>query len=82
MEPPTSNIKSKEYNLKTEDRTFQIKLYLSSDITIEVNELNKIKGIFYSGTFSLDALVKLSKGFKQCENIKDASNFRRSKSID
>ena len=75
MEPQTPNIKSKEYTLKSEDRTFQIKLYLSSDITIEVNELNKIKGIFYSGTFSLDDLFKLSKGFKQCENIKDAYDF-------
>ena len=72
MEPPTPNIKYKEYTLKTEDRTFQIKLYLSSDITIEANELNKIKGIFYSGKFSLDELVKLSKGFKICEDIKEA----------
>ena len=72
MEPPTPNIKYKEYTLKTEDRTFQIKLYLSSDITIEANELNKIKGIFYSGKFSLDELVKLSRGFKICEDIKEA----------
>ena len=75
MEPPTPNIKSKEYTLKTEDRTFQIKLYLSSDITIEANELNKIKGIFYSSTFSLDTLAKLSRGFKICEDIKEAYNF-------
>ena len=72
MEPPTPNIKSKEYTLKTENRTFQIKLYLSSDITIEANELNRIKGIFYSGKFSLDELVKLSRGFKICEDIKEA----------
>ena len=72
MEPPTPNIKSKEYTLKTENRTFKIKLYLSSDITIEANELNKIKGIFYSGKFSLDELVKFSKGFKICEDIKEA----------
>jgi len=72
MEPPTLNIKSKEYTLKTDNRTFQIKLYLSSDITIEVNELDKVKGIFYSNTISLDALVKLSKGFKVCEDIKEA----------
>ena len=72
MEPPTPNIKYEEYILKTENRTFKIKLYLSSDITIEVNELNKIKGIFYSGTFSLDALVELSRGFRICEDIKEA----------
>ena len=72
MEPPTPNIKSKEYTLKTENRTFKIKLYLSSDITIEANELDKVKGIFYSNTISLDALVKLSKGFRVCEDIKEA----------
>ena len=72
MEPPTPNIKSKEYTLKTENRTFKIKLYLSSDITIEANELDKVKGIFYSGKFSLDALVRLSRGFKICEDIKEA----------
>ena len=72
MEPPTLNIKSKEYTLKTDNRTFQIKLYLSSDITIEANELDKVKGIFYSGKFSLDELVKLSRGFKICEDIKEA----------
>ena len=72
MEPPTLNIKSKEYTLKTENRTFKIKLYLSSDITIEANELDKVKGIFYSNTISLDALVKLSRGFRVCEDIKEA----------
>ena len=72
MEPPTPNIKSKEYTLKTENRTFKIKLYLSSDITIEANELDKVKGIFYSGKLSLDALVRLSRGFKICEDIKEA----------
>jgi len=72
MEHPTPNIKSKEYTLKTENRTFKIKLYLSSDITIEANELDKVKGIFYSGKFSLDELVKLSRGFKICEDIKEA----------
>ena len=72
MEPPTAKEKSKEYTLKTENRLFKIKIYLSSDITIEANELDKIKGIFYSSTFSLSALVKLSRGFRICEDIKEA----------
>ena len=78
MDSPTPNhiIKSdisNEYILKKENRTFKIKTYLSSDITIESIELDKIKeDIFYSNTFSLDALVKLSKGFKICEDITEA----------
>ena len=78
MDSPTPNhiVKSdisNEYILKKENRTFKIKTYLSSDITIESIELDKIKeDIFYSNTFSLDALVKLSKGFKICEDITEA----------
>ena len=78
MDSPTPNhiIKSdisNEYILKKENRTFKIKTYLSSDITIESIELDKIKeDIFYSNTFSLDNLVKLSKGFKICEDITEA----------
>ena len=74
MEPPSPSVslKSKEYTLKSENRTFKIKICLSSEITIEVNELDKIQGIFYSSTFSLEALIKLSKGFRVCEDIKEA----------
>jgi len=75
MEPPSINYKSKEYTLKTKNGTFKIKLYLSSDIIIEANELvknNKTKGKFYSNTFPLDILIKLCKIFKICENLKEA----------
>lgn len=74
MEPPSPSVslKSKEYTLKSENRTFKIKICLSSEITIEINELDKIQGIFYSSTFSLEALIKLSKGFRVCEDIKEA----------
>ena len=61
-----------EYILKKENRRFKIKTYLSSDITIESIELDKIKDFFYSNTFPLNALIKLSKGFKVCENIREA----------
>ena len=70
--PPTIANKSKEYTLISEAKSFKIKISLSSNIIIEVNELEKIKGIFYSNTFSLEALVKLSKGFKICEDINEA----------
>ena len=72
MESLTLNVKSKEYILKEENREFKIKIILSSDITIEANELDKIKSTFYSNIFSLDSLIKLSRGFKICEDIKEA----------
>ena len=37
---PSVNYKSKEYILKTENRAFKIKILLSSNITIETNELD------------------------------------------
>ena len=64
--------KSKEYTLNSEDKTFKIKINLSSKITIEVNELDKIKGVFYSNIFSLEALVQLSRCFRICEDINEA----------
>ena len=75
MEPPSINYKSKEYILETPKGTFKIKIYLSSYIIIEANELvknNKSQDILYSNTFPLDMLVKLCKGFRICENIKEA----------
>ena len=72
MEPTTTKIKSKEYTLNSEDKTFKIKINLSSKITIEANELDRIKGVFYSNIFSLEALVQLSRGFKICEDINEA----------
>ena len=83
---PSVNYKSKEYILKTENRAFKIKILLSSNITIEANELDKIKGIFYSSLFPLEALIKLSRGFKICEDINEAYDiieqiFENKKSI-
>lgn len=70
--PAPIAIKSKEYSLKSDDKTFKIRLNLSSKINIEANEIEKIKGVFYSNIFSLENLVKLSKGFKICEDINEA----------
>ena len=70
--PPPIDTKSKEYTLNSEDKTFKIRIKLSSKITIEANELDKIKGVFYSNIFSLEALVQLSRGFRICEDINEA----------
>ena len=43
--------KSQDFTLQTENGTFKIKLYLSSDIIIESIESGKINGIYYSGKF-------------------------------
>ena len=72
LSPPSVVQKVKEYKLESEDKIFKIKLSLSSNIIIEIHELNKIQGSFYIKEFSLDELVKISRGFKVCENINDA----------
>ena len=64
--------KAKEYKIESEDKKFNIKISLSSNITIEIYDLAKIQGSFYINEFSLDSLVKRSKGFRICENINEA----------
>ena len=70
--PATPAKKSKEYKLILDNKTFLIKLTLSSDILFEINELEKIMAVFYSKSFSLEDLIQLSRGFRVCENIGDA----------
>ena len=62
--------KSKEFILEP----FQIKINLSSYIVISAFKIkiDKIKNLFYSNAFSLEALVELSKGFKICEDMTEA----------
>lgn len=69
---PSVIYKSKEFTLKIKSKEFNIKIYYSSKITIDANESGKSDFIFYSNIFSLEDLVKLSKGFKVCEDIKEA----------
>ena len=64
--------KNKEYKIESENKTFRIKISLSSNIIIEIYELENIQGSFYIKEFSLDELVKISKGFRICENINEA----------
>ena len=72
LAPATPAKKSKEYKLILDNKTFLIKLTLSSDILFEINELEKIMAVFYSKSFSLGDLIQLSRGFRVCENIGDA----------
>ena len=72
LAPATPAKKSKEYKLILDNKTFLIKLTLSSDILFEINELEKIMAVFYSKSFSLEDLIQLSRGFRVCENIGDA----------
>ena len=72
LAPATPAKKSKEYKLILDNKTFLIKLTLSSDILFEINELEKIMAVFYSKSFSLEDLIQFSRGFKVCENIGDA----------
>ena len=72
LAPATPAKKSKEYKLILDNKTFLIKLTLSSDILFEINELEKIMVDFYSKSFSLEDLIQLSRGFRVCENIGDA----------
>ena len=72
LAPATPAKKSKEYKLIIDNKTFLIKLTLSSDILFEINELEKIMAVFYSKSFSLEDLIQLSRGFRVCENIGDA----------
>ena len=64
--------KSKEYKLALDNRTFKVKLSISSSILLEINELEKIMNVFYEKSFSLENLINLSKGFRVCENIDEA----------
>ena len=45
--PPALSLKSKEYTLSSENKSFKIKINLSSNIIIEATELGKVKGIYY-----------------------------------
>ena len=62
----------KEYKLESEGKSYSIKTSLSSNISIEIYELGKIQGDFYTNEFSLDTLIGLRKGFRVCETIKEA----------
>ena len=70
--PLSISLNGNEYKLESEGKSFSIKISLSSNITIEIYELGKMQGAFYTNEFSLDTLIKISKGFRICETIKEA----------
>lgn len=69
LAPATPAKKTKEYKIVSDNKVFNVKLSLFSNISIEINELEKIMDIFFQKSLSLDNLVHLSRGFKICENI-------------
>ena len=70
--PLSISLNGNEYKLESEGKSFSIKISLSSNITIEIYELGKMQGAFYTNEFSLDTLIGISKGFRVCETIKEA----------
>ena len=71
--PPLTKIqKSKEYKVESEGKIFNIKIILSSNIIIEIYELEEIQYSFYFKEFSLEDLLKINKIFKVCETINKA----------
>jgi len=69
--PPTVIYQSKKFILINGNRIFKVKINLSSNIILEANEAGQYKEIFYSNILSLEYLVKLSKGFRICEDMKE-----------
>ena len=70
--PPIQIQKFIEYTIESEGNKFNVKIILSSNIIIEICALEKIQSSFYINEFSLEELIKLSKGFKICEDINEA----------
>ena len=64
--------KSKEYKIESEGKIFSIKIIFSSNIIIEIYELEKIQYSLYIKGFSLEDLIKINKIFKVCETINEA----------
>ena len=62
----------KEYKLESESQVFNVKIILSSNIILEIYELEKIKDFFYINEFSLEELIELNKIFLMCEKINEA----------
>ena len=70
--PPTVIYQANKFILINGNRIFKVKINLSSKIIIEANEVGQYKEIFYSDILSLEYLIKLSRGFRICEDIKEA----------
>jgi hypothetical protein len=64
--------KEKELILESENIQYNLKLYILSDIYLEIKEKEKITNEIYVGNFSLKNLIELSKAFRVCDSLDEA----------
>ena len=64
--------KEKELILESENKQYNLKLYILSDIYLEIKEKEKITNEIYVGNFSLKNLLELSKIFRFCDSLDEA----------
>ena len=66
--------KEKELILESENKRYNLKLYILSDIYLEIKEKEKEKmtNEIYFGNFSLKNLLELSKIFRFCDSLDEA----------
>ena len=64
--------KEKELILESENKQYNLKIYILSDIYLEIKEKEKITNEIYVGNFSLKNLTELSKAFRICDSLDEA----------
>ena len=64
--------KEKELILESENKQYKLKLYILSDIYLEIKEKENITNEIYVGNFSLKNLTELSKAFRVCDSLDEA----------
>jgi len=64
--------KEKELILESENKQYNLKIYILSDIYLEIKEKEKITNEIYVGNFSLKNLTELSKAFRVCDSLDEA----------
>ena len=62
----------KELIQESENKQYNLKLYILSDIYLEIKEKEKITNEIYVGNFSLKNLTELSKAFRFCDSLDEA----------
>ena len=67
--------KEKELILESENKQYNLKLYILSDIYLEIKEKERMTNEIYVGNFSLDNLKNLSNAFSLCNNLDQAFNL-------
>ena len=70
--PSTKPQKEKELILESENKQYNLKIYILSDIYLEIKEKEKITNEIYVGNFSLKNLTELSKAFRFCDSLDEA----------